>query len=73
VYLCGSQVTVTSVCSHSPCYLCWCHVQVVYSHNGVVVTATPVEHYKTPGPVAYRLDWEGLSVTYSGKYDGLLS
>lgn len=40
--------------------------QVVYNRNGVVITATPVEHYNTPGPVAYRLDWAGLSVTYSG-------
>lgn len=42
--------------------------QVVYKRNGVTVTATPVHHYNTSGPVAYRLDWQGLSFTYSGKY-----
>lgn len=40
--------------------------QVVYNRNGVKVTATPVSHYNTSGPVAYRLDWQGLSFTYSG-------
>lgn len=42
--------------------------QVVYERNGITVTATPVEHYRTAGPVAYRLDWPaaGLSFTYSG-------
>ncbi|WIA34413.1 hypothetical protein OEZ86_012748 [Tetradesmus obliquus] len=40
--------------------------QVVYSRNGVKVTATPVDHYRTGGPVAYRLEWQGLSFTYSG-------
>lgn len=38
----------------------------MYSRNGVNITSTPVEHYTTAGPVAYRLDWDGLSVTYSG-------
>jgi type II secretory pathway component PulM len=41
-------------------------LQVVYQRSGVKVTATPVDHYKTGGPVAYRLDWQGLSMTYSG-------
>ena len=40
--------------------------QLIYSHNGVNVTATPVDHYATDGPVALRLDWNSLSVTYSG-------
>ncbi|KAF6254071.1 Metallo-hydrolase/oxidoreductase [Scenedesmus sp. NREL 46B-D3] len=40
--------------------------QVVLDRNGVRVTATPVEHYRTGGPVAYRMDWQGLSFTYSG-------
>ncbi|KAK9813508.1 hypothetical protein WJX73_003209 [Symbiochloris irregularis] len=40
--------------------------QVIYSRNGVTVTSTPVDHYATAGPVALRLDWNGLSITYSG-------
>lgn len=40
--------------------------QLIYSRNGVNITSTPVRHYKTDGPVALRLDWNGLSVTYSG-------
>lgn len=40
--------------------------QLIYSRNGVDITSTPVSHYKTEGPVALRLDWKGLSVTYSG-------
>ncbi|DBA94973.1 TPA: hypothetical protein ACH3X1_002498 [Trebouxia sp. C0004] len=40
--------------------------QLIYSHNGVNITSTPVSHYQTDGPVALRLDWNGLSVTYSG-------
>lgn len=35
-------------------------LQVIYNRNGVKVTATPVSHYNTSGPVAYRLDWQGL-------------
>jgi hypothetical protein len=33
------------------------------------VTSTPVHHYATPGPVAYRLEWKGLSFVYSGEGD----
>lgn len=40
--------------------------QVIYNRNGVTITSTPVAHYNTPGPVAFRLDWQGLSFTYSG-------
>ena len=40
--------------------------QLVYSRNGVNITSTPVYHYETEGPVALRLDWNGISVTYSG-------
>lgn len=40
--------------------------QLIYSRNGVNITSTPVSHYETDGPVALRLDWHGLSVTYSG-------
>lgn len=39
---------------------------MIYSRNGVKVTATPVEHYMTGGPSALRVDWNGLSFTYSG-------
>ena len=39
---------------------------MIYSRNGVNVTSTPVQHYTTAGPVALRLDYNGLSVTYSG-------
>lgn len=42
------------------------NTQVVYERNGVHVTSTPVQHYNTPGPVALRLDFNGLSFTYSG-------
>lgn len=41
--------------------------QLIYSRNGVNITSTPVSHYRTDGPVALRLDWNGLSVTYSGE------
>ena len=44
----------------------WNTPQVVYRRNSVTITSTPVTHYETAGPVAYRLDWEGLSFTYSG-------
>ena len=40
--------------------------QIIYDRNGVRVISTPVKHYETPGPVALRLEWNGLSVTYSG-------
>ena len=46
--------------------------QLIYSRNGVNITSTPVSHYKTDGPVALRLDWNGLSVTYSGEPNGKL-
>lgn len=41
--------------------------QVVYEANGVKITSTPVDHYFTRGPVAYRLEWNDLVFTYSGK------
>ena len=41
-------------------------LQVLYEKDGLRITSTPVDHYHTAGPVAYRLDWNGLSVTYSG-------
>jgi hypothetical protein len=45
--------------------VCMCE-QLIYSQNGVNITSTPVDHYQTKGPVALRLDWNGLSVTHSG-------
>ncbi len=41
--------------------------QLIYSRNGVNITSTPVSHYRTDGPIALRLDWNGLSITYSGR------
>jgi hypothetical protein len=41
--------------------------QVVYKRNGVTIRSTPVSHYNTSGPVAYRLDFQGISFTYSGE------
>ena len=36
------------------------------SLQGVRVVSTPVNHYRTDGPIALRLEWKGLSITYSG-------
>ncbi len=38
----------------------------VSDRNRVRIISTPVRHYETLGPVAYRLEWNGLSVVYSG-------
>jgi hypothetical protein len=40
--------------------------QVVYESNGVKITASPVKHYFTGGPVGYRLEWGGLAVVFGG-------
>lgn len=40
--------------------------QLIYSENGVSIYSTPVKHYGIPGPVALRLEWNGLVFTYSG-------
>lgn len=61
----GRIVTAISTV-HWTCAVQNFQLQVVYNRNGVRVTATPVSHYNTSGPVAYRLDWQGLSFTYSG-------
>jgi hypothetical protein len=42
------------------------NMQLIYSRNGINITATPVEHYTTGGPSALRVDWNGLSFVYSG-------
>ena len=34
------------------------------------IYATPVPHNDAVGPVALRLEWEGLSVVYSGECVG---
>lgn len=39
--------------------------QTVYAEGDVLVTASPVVHI-IGGPVAYRLDWRGLSFVFSG-------
>lgn len=48
------------------CLMSSTHAQLIYSRNGVNITATPVEHYTTGGPSALRVDWNGLSFVYSG-------
>lgn len=47
--------------------------QVVYEANGVKITSTPVDHYFTGGPVAYRVEWNDLVFTYSGMFFILFS
>lgn len=39
--------------------------QLVYDQNGVKIFSNIAVHY-TPGPVAYRLEWNGLKFTFSG-------
>lgn len=39
---------------------------LIYSANGVNIYSNIAFHYDTPGPVSLRLNWNGLSVTYSG-------
>jgi hypothetical protein len=54
-------------CEHRcKCMMSSTHTQLIYSRNGVNITATPVEHYTTGGPSALRVDWSGLSFVYSG-------
>jgi len=43
----------------------WSQTGVVYEENGVKVTSFPVVHALT-GAVGYRLEYAGLSVSYSG-------
>lgn len=40
-------------------------VQTVYEHNGVTIKSFPAVHIYD-GPVSLRLDWNGLSMVYSG-------
>ncbi len=39
--------------------------QVVYEKDGLTVTSFPAVH-AIDGPVSYRIDWNGMSVIYSG-------
>lgn len=39
--------------------------RVVYEKNGVKITSFPAVHIYD-GPISYRLDWNGLSLVYSG-------
>ena len=39
--------------------------QLVYNQNGVKIFSNIAVHY-TPGPVAYRLEWNGLKFAFSG-------
>jgi len=43
----------------------WAETQVVYDENGIVVTAFPAIHVMA-GAVSYRIDWNDMSVVYSG-------
>ncbi|KAI8470327.1 MAG: beta-lactamase-like protein [Monoraphidium minutum] len=40
--------------------------QLVFEEGEARVYSTPVDHYFTGGPVAYRLEWRGLSVVFGG-------
>jgi ribonuclease Z len=39
--------------------------QIVYEEDGLTVTSFPAVH-AIDGPVSYRIDWNGMSVIYSG-------
>jgi len=43
----------------------WEKTQVVYEENGITVTSFPAVHIMA-GAVSYRIDWNGMSVVYSG-------
>jgi len=43
----------------------WTTTQVVYDENGITVTSFPAIHAMA-GAVSYRIDWNGMSVVYSG-------
>ncbi|KAK9797411.1 hypothetical protein WJX73_007627 [Symbiochloris irregularis] len=40
--------------------------QLIFEEDGFRVWSNPAFHYDTPGPVALRLAWNNLTVTYSG-------
>ena len=43
----------------------WEKTQVVYEEDGVTVTSFPAVHAMA-GSVSYRIDWNGMSIVYSG-------
>jgi len=43
----------------------WAKTQVVYDVDGIVVTSFPAIHGMA-GAVSYRIDWNGMSIVYSG-------
>jgi ribonuclease Z len=43
----------------------WAETQVVYEEDGITVTSFPAIHVMA-GAVSYRIDWNGMSVVYSG-------
>jgi len=43
----------------------WAETQVVYDENGISVTSFPAIH-ALAGAVSYRIDWNDMSVVYSG-------
>ncbi|MCH6586405.1 MAG: MBL fold metallo-hydrolase [Thaumarchaeota archaeon] len=43
----------------------WEKTQVVYEENGITVTSFPAVHAMA-GAVSYRIDWNGMSIVYSG-------
>lgn len=40
--------------------------QLIFEEGDIRVYTNPAFHYDTPGPVSLRLEWNGISVTYSG-------
>ena len=43
----------------------WTQIQTVYEENGITVTSFPAIHAMA-GAVSYRIDWNGISIVYSG-------
>jgi len=43
----------------------WAETQVVYEEDGITVTSFPAIHAMA-GAVSYRIDWNGMSIVYSG-------
>ena len=43
----------------------WAETQVVYEENGITVTSFPAIH-GLAGAVSYRIDWNDISIVYSG-------
>jgi len=43
----------------------WAETQVIYEEDGITVTSFPAIHAMA-GAVSYRIDWNGMSIVYSG-------